>query len=404
VVTWPRGDLRRNAERTASRWAPSGGDRVPSYVSGVRASAFPPTEQEYALRDLLCGAHVDVLAARSERFRRGTEMVRARQSPEFTRYDGNLSHVAGRRDPSDQVFSATRLEAYASCPHAYLLEYELRVELVENPEDILEISALDRGSIFHRVLERYIRDGAEPGDMRDLFASACEPYLTTGRVGRAVFWEHTQAEMARDLAEFADHDSEHRAAGETSLATELAFGLPGSGLEPIEVALPDGRTVRFRGSIDRVDVRPDDSLIVLDYKTGRQGDYRVIQRDDPVQKGRRLQLPIYAHAARTWVGDSGRPVEAWYWFVTGRGQYERVGYRLDERVEARFGEVLTVLIDGLAAGHYPARPPEVVFTRRGQPSYFDPDGLGGRDREREWERKRGAPGLADYLALVEPDG
>jgi hypothetical protein len=104
------------------------------------------------------------------------------------------------------------------------------------------------------------------------------------------------------------------------------------------------------------------------------------------------------------VGDSQRPVEAWYWFVTARGEYERVGYRLDERVEERFGEVLTVLVDGLAAGHYPARPPEVVFTRRGQPSFFDADGLGGRDREREWERKRGAPGLADFVALVEPDG
>jgi ATP-dependent helicase/nuclease subunit B len=375
-----------------------------SHVDGLRTSVFPPTEQEFALHALILGTPVDDLAARSPELRRGAELVTARRSRAFTRFDGNLSGVYGRKDPTEQVFSATRLEAYANCPHAYLLEYELRVELLENPEDIFEISALDRGSIIHHFLDTYIHDGAVPDRLPDLFAAVCEPYRDAGRVGRAVFWEHDRAEMARDLATFALRDAEHRRAGEQPAATELAFGLARGELDAVPIALSDGRVIRFRGSIDRVDSRPDGSLLVLDYKTGGIGVYTAIERDDPVQRGRRLQLAVYGHAARHWVADPERPVESRYWFITQKGGFRRVGYPLDTEVEARFRDVLTVLIDSLSAGHYPARPPEVRYTSRGQPSFFDPDGLGGRDREREWERKRDAPGLAAYVAMVEPDG
>jgi len=405
VATWPRGDLRRNAERTASRWVESHGETIRSYVDGLRTSAFPPTEQEYSLRALLLGMPVSELAERSPELRRGAELVTARQSRAFTRFDGNLNAVAGRRDPTEQVFSATRLEAYASCPHAYLLEYELRVELLDNPEGIFEISALDRGSIIHGVLDAYVRNGSVPDQLPELLAAICEPYHDAGRVGRAVFWDHDRAEMTRDLQTFAARDAEHRAGGHRPAATELAFGLAKRGeVEAVPIALSDGRVIRFRGSIDRVDTGPDESLLVLDYKTGGSDDYTAIERDDPVLRGRRLQLAIYGHAARHWAADPDRAVESSYWFITQKGGFRRVGYPLDTDVEARFREVLTVLINSLSAGHYPARPPDVRYTSRGQPSFFDPDGLGGRDREREWERKRGAAELADYVALVEPDG
>ena len=36
-------------------------------------------------------------------------------------------------------------------------------------------------------------------------------------------------------------------------------------------------------------------------------------------------------------------------------------------------------------------------------TYADPDARGTRDRYREWVRKRGAPELAAYVALAEPD-
>jgi RecB family exonuclease len=404
VATWPRGDLRRNAERTPSRWVDPGGDTVRSHVDGLSRSPFPPTEQEYTLQALLLGTPVDELAERSPELRRGTELVRARRSRAFTRFDGNLSSLDGRRDPTEQVFSATRLEAYANCPHAYLLEYELRVELVENPEDIFEISALDRGSIIHSVLDAYVRDAAGPDRLPELFAAVCDPYRTAGRIGRAVFWDHARAEMTRDLHAFAARDAAHRSDGDRPVATELAFGLTRGELEPVPISLPDGRIIRFRGSVDRLDDRPDGSLLVLDYKTGGLADYAAIERDDPVQRGRRLQLPIYAHAARHWAADPERPVEARYWFITQKGRFRRVGYQLDAAVDDRFRDVLTVLIDGLAAGHYPARPPEVRYTARGQPTFFDADGLGSRDREREWELKRGATELAAFVGLVEPDG
>ena len=50
---------------------------------------------------------------------------------------------------------------------------------------------------------------------------------------------------------------------------ELRFGFGGDSGEPAAVTLGEGRTVRFHGVIDRVDVGVGGSpVVVFDYKTG----------------------------------------------------------------------------------------------------------------------------------------
>ena len=73
--------------------------------------------------------------------------------------------------------------------------------------------------------------------------------------------------------------------------------------------------------------------------------------------------------------------------------------------EARFDEVLRVIVDGIEHGVFPCRlDPPGSWTRAAGARYADPDARGTRDRYREWVRKRGAPELAAYVALAEPDG
>ena len=77
---------------------------------------------------------------------------------------------------------------------------------------------------------------------------------------------------------------------------EVSFG--DAGQPDVVVPLPEGRAVRFRGRIDRVDRSPDGrTVVVYDYKTGNPARAASL-RDYPVLAGQRLQLPVYAHAAR----------------------------------------------------------------------------------------------------------
>ena len=61
--------------------------------------------------------------------------------------------------------------------------------------------------------------------------------------------------------------------------------------------LRGGRRSAFRGDADRVDRDPDGAMVVTDYKTGRTAATSKLERD-PVDRGRRLQLPIYGLAAQ----------------------------------------------------------------------------------------------------------
>jgi RecB family exonuclease len=187
------------------------------------------------------------------------------------------------------------------------------------------------------------------------------------------------------------------------LATELAFGRRGPH-PAVTVPLSDGRAVRIVGSIDRVDRLADGRLAVIDYKTGSSKYYADVSHDAPLQNGARLQLPIYAHAARSLLGDgSDPPVQAEYWFVLRDPRRPR-GYAVDAEVERALDSALRVIVSGIDAGQFPARPIEPGFSLYTECEYCDPDGLGTSDTHRTWLRKRAAPELADYVALIGEGG
>ena len=186
VLTFPRGDLRRSIERAPSRWlraatpaldttAPTALDTaaptattaldttVASFAQRVRTVGFPATGQEYGLRALADSTRRDLsrhpLVAGDAALRAGVEMALTRGRRAFTRFDGNLAalgtEIASPADP-DRVVSASQLESWLKCPHAYLLQYVLRVQPVDNPEELLEIDPMERGSLIHDVLEAWL--------------------------------------------------------------------------------------------------------------------------------------------------------------------------------------------------------------------------------------------------------
>jgi ATP-dependent helicase/nuclease subunit B len=443
----PRGDLRRNIERVPSRWllqiagaVAGAGERwtsddllraqgdwvthVASFDAGVRSTEFPATEQEHRLRTLMAqgssGLPPAALAATGDALlKAAAEVVAARRSERFTRFDGNL---AGLRPPSpaEHVTSATRLEGWTRCPFGYLLRDVLGVDEVENPEDELQITARDKGSLVHQVLEDFIADvltrppSSQPGPgepwtdadrdlMVEIAEKACATYEAQGLAGRPIFWRQDKKRIIADLTKFLQSDADHRSlCGTRPLAAELAFGLPRARIGAVALPIPDGRSVRFRGKADRVDVGADASLHVVDYKTGRGEAYKDLTEDNPDARGRRLQLAVYAQAARLLQGDPDAAVWAEYWFVSTTGRFDRVGYPVTPAVLAHVGESLGAMVDAIEAGVFPPHPTATSTTPWVECPYCDPDGMGVTELRRLHERKQADPAIAPFVDLVSP--
>jgi RecB family exonuclease len=382
---------------------------VPSFAAGLRTGT-PATEQEARLAVVLAGQPLVTDIA----LERGRRAVLARAARAFGPYDGNLTGVAVTSPAAaGQAVSATRLEAWAACPYGYFVRYLLRVEPVENPEALLQLSPLEQGTLVHRALEGYvaerIRSGTPAGSVdQDLlhrhFELACRDAEGRGVTGRPLLWQHQRDGLWQNLLDFTLEDAE-RSAGELArpLAAEHSFGFA---TEPLAVSLGAERSLRFRGSIDRVDRAGNGQLIVTDYKHSSDFKYRDLRPENPTVNGTVLQLPIYALAAKA-AYDDGRlplPVTARYSFVKPRnGKLPAPkGLEVDAAVLQAWEEALEVIVDGIEHGHFPARPGDDNTRYAGfiSCSACDPDGLGTAETQRRWEHLRRAPELAGYVRLL----
>ena len=361
--------------------------------------------------------------ASEEPLRGALRMEGERLSRHFTAWDGDVSSVAsGSSRLSRQregVHSPTGLERWATCPYRYFLGDVLRVSALDAPGDELSISPIDKGSLVHEILERFMkeslgrRDVPEPGgawgaESRSLMRSiAHEEFEKTegqGKTGRRLLWRLASEEMVEDLERFLDEDEQWRSEGWRTAIVEQRFGISGrGGLDAAKLALPNGAEITFRGVIDRVDVSSDGTkAAVIDYKTGGKTAYRDMSKD-PVDRGKRLQLPVYAAAIRSASGLPDR-VGGFFWFVTSRGKFEKVEADLDdEDLKERFESVVSVVSSGIADGVFPARPGDRGWRGWENCRYCDFDRVCPSNRLRIWNAKKRDGAMAEYAELAGPD-
>ncbi len=436
VLLWPRADLGSGRPCLPSRWllatashmagrpvfsgdlavlATAGAHPVhdvASFESGLRhaTEASSPWDLDLASLARWRAAGGDAahhfLVAGSPRLAAGLAASLARDSDEFTRFDGNVGAGVADALAAGAVLSATSLQTYATCPLKYLLTKQLGLEAEEKPEDLVTIGAMDKGTLVHAILEDYVVSllAGRPRSLDRLldFAEArFREAQDRGLTGRPLLWSYERQVMVRELTRFHALD-----AGFTPLAAELAFGM--DGYEPVTLTLPDGRSIGFRGKADRVDTDETGALVVTDYKTGSANGYDAIE-DDPVDRGRKLQLPLYGLAARQrFPGqDGGGPVRSRYWMVSEKGAFAEFGIDLTPGVLDRFTQVLGVIVEGITAGNFPARPGPADWKGPENCRFCDMGTLCQPDRDRQWERKKAAPALTSYVDLAEgelPDG
>jgi ATP-dependent helicase/nuclease subunit B len=142
-------------------------------------------------------------------------------------------------------------------------------------------------------------------------------------------------------------------------------------------------------------------LEVTDYKTGKSAPYAKLTSERPDDHGTRLQLPIYALAARdAYPAHDQAFVNSHYRFVSSERGRAEAGYVVDDDVLDRFAVSVGLIVDGIEQGLFPSHP--VATTRPGFVScrFCDPDGMGVSELDRGWQRKQTDPLLAGYRRLI----
>ena len=335
---------------------------------------------------------------------------------QLTEFDGNLSLVAQTarfsRSLDTSPISATRLESWARCPFSYFLGHVLRLSALDTPEETVAISALDRGGLMHKILERFIKESNTPPSDQDwppedrsrLTLIAHEEFANVesrGVTGKPILWELDKEEMLSDLDAFLEEDANLRQTlGSTSIEVELKFGSEGNTPTVTDAESP----LRFRGQIDRLDLTADGrSVLVIDYKTGKPDYFRGLDKD-AIDRGKHLQLAIYSLAARE-IFPNSEQVRAAYWFATTKGGFKQVPSQHfdlgDPQTLKRFRQGISTISDGIRAGAFPANPGPPDRNKNANCTYCHFDAICPSRRADLWDRKKQDPLVSRYLELAE---
>lgn len=156
---------------------------------------------------------------------------------------------------------------------------------------------------------------------------------------------------ARAMVENAIQHFRQNQQGNRPLAAELAFGK--EGLETVRVDgvdftppedfrlnLGGGKSIRFTGTVDRLDKGPDGDLEILDYKTGSA--YYFLRG-----RGHKLQYYLYAQAVQQFspqlFGEGKNVSHATYLLLSPEGVRVVDNTQLDQDSHAKLSALLELL-------------------------------------------------------------
>lgn len=344
-------------------------------------------------------------AAIRQRHERALDMLRSRRGEAFTEWDGNLSQL-GESDWLElhSTVSPTSLEQYATCGFRYFNRSLLRLNVIEEPEERETMEAAPRGSLIHRILERFFRDqqqrgrpaageawtAADRNELWRLLEEELQADRERGLTGLDVFAEHELRTLRADLSSFLEHDTAFR---QETGAVPREF----------EIHIPEVNVggITLRGVVDRIDYSPDGRRAwVIDYKSGGTYAYKNMEAD-PFAGGTKLQLPVYLGAV-----DDVDEAEARYWFMTRKGNFEFRSYRPTPENQQGFEAVLGRILHGVRSGAFPAVPGAEDNRPTGfaNCTYCDFERMCSRRRDIELAAKEGDPAMEPWHRVSNPEG
>jgi len=304
----------------------------------------------------------DFLMERWQHLQHAQVILQARRSKKVSGpYEGLAKDIIGplsERYAPSKSWSASRLETYGGCPFRFFVNHALDLEVRTLPK--LGLDVRQRGSILHEILELTYKNASDPTSLDAVLESL---HLESKKVFAvadkkfgfrpSALWKNEQEQLLKRLENTVQkmmEDSEW-----TPIEYEREFGRNGEPALKIEL---EEETMSLIGMIDRVDQNSAGQLRVIDYKTG--GTFKSADLVD----GHRLQLPIYALAARDALG-LGVPVDGFYWNINSAepGSLKLATFSIDEEkgIEVAYKVVrahLQRIIKGIRNAEFPPDTPE----------------------------------------------
>ncbi len=200
-------------------------------------------------------------------------------------------------------FSPTQLEVFAHCPQIYFFERILRIKPPEEPEEYL--SPLEKGLLVHSVLYRLFHDNDAANRNMEKLLEIAATELEKMPVSKGLLWQlEKEFYLGNGVQKglfraFWEYEQEISPAFTTvPRHFELSFGnvldnntdVDAFSSESPFVYKHEGEEFLFRGKIDRVELNRDETLLIVDYKTG------ILPTLQDIWNGEHLQLPIYLKA------------------------------------------------------------------------------------------------------------
>jgi len=286
-----------------------------------------------------------------------------RRASSFDEYWGVIKR---RSTDTLPILSASRISTWTNCPHQYFLKYDLKL----NEEEDFDAHALEwldpmhYGSFLHELYHRFfikLREKKGEGftkvvvsDRKILdneFAQLLKEYQFEFPMNSTPHVDVTVRRLEDDLAGFFDREMRiSRKRMFTELSFAMSFREKRKGLlkkdEPAEIRLPNGETVRVRGSIDRVDIQGNGRVLLIDYKTGKSV---APVEGQPFLGGKLIQSGLYSEIVNQ-VDPSITDPQFMYYYVTGKADYFQhiIDYR---EVRQHFLKFLEAIVGELEKGN-----------------------------------------------------
>lgn len=286
-------------------------------------------------------------------------LIALRQQPgNASPFDGDLSAWPAefaRRFAPARPWSASRLEMYRTCPYYFFAGRVLKLEPRLEPAAGLE--AWQLGNIYHAIFEALYRHAADRTDVAQLLAQLDDvagPILDAAPAKEGfretAWWAQTRQEIIANV-----RLSVQKLAELGPEFTPAYFEQGFFGERSLRVTGPDGDFFRLHGVIDRIDIDAAGNLRLIDYKTSHAAGFRKAV----VRSGKKLQLPLYALAARDALG-LGQPADGFYWHIH---QAEASDFTLAGFEDGPAAAIDTTVafaweaVRGARAGHFSPQPP-----------------------------------------------
>lgn len=283
----------------------------------------------------------------------------------FNAYSGILDLEPNREL---RAFSATSFSEWLICPYKYYLNREMRLDRSEDfsAKELEWLDHLHKGNFLHEVFFRFLTkvrevkgDGFTQIDESDreyldsAFKKVLEEFEQKIPVISRVYQENQLSELQWIADRFLKNEMENN---DTRLYFELAAGLSEKEgrdprlfrSEPIEIKVNESRTIKLRGSIDRIDRASDDSLILYDYKTGK---VNKSTPNDPFLGGSLIQAGLYPFMARQ-ILETEETTKFRYLYSSKTGQFEKTDIEFNKQNEEFFLQFLERMLGEIERGNF----------------------------------------------------